>query len=141
MVDESYKTASIAKIHIRQGYLCTRPEGTVRVRLADDKAFMTVKGLTHDCIRDEWEYSIPASEAADILERCCTACIDKTRWIVPAGNGLRWEIDEFHGRHSGLVIAEVELPYPDFAFDCPGFIGEEVTGDSRYYNSVLSQQG
>ena len=80
VLDDSYKTAAIAKTHIRQGYLCTRPEGTVRVRLAGNEAFMTIKGINQGCTRDEWEYSIPEADAADILERCCTGCIDK-----PAG--------------------------------------------------------
>ncbi len=141
VLDDSYKTAAIAKTHIRQGYLCTRPEGTVRVRLAGNEAFMTIKGINQGCTRDEWEYSIPEADAADILERCCTGCIDKTRWIVPAGDGLNWEIDEFHGRHSSLVIAELELPHPDCTFELPGFVGKEVTGDPQYYNSVLSPQG
>ena len=74
-----------------------------------------------------------------MLRSCCgTRIIEKTRYIVPAGNGLKWEVDVFHGRHDGLVLAEIELPAEDTPFDIPAFIGDEVTGDVRYYNSVLS---
>ena len=143
VVNDSYKKLASEEHNIVQAYLSTRPDATVRVRLFDDKAFLTVKGRNKGAVRDEWEYPIPPSDARAMIERCATEghVIEKTRLIVDAGMGLKWEIDEFHGRHSSLVIAELELPHPDCTFELPGFVGKEVTGDPQYYNSVLSQQG
>lgn len=123
---------------IRQAYISDRPEATVRVRVTDDRGYLTVKGKNHGASRDEWEYEIPAGDATDIAYRLCGGwAIDKERFLVPFG-GFTWEIDVFHGRHEGLMLAEVELPAEDVAVTLPSFIGDEVTGDSRYYNSVLA---
>lgn len=123
---------------IRQGYLCDVPERTVRVRLAGGKAWLTVKGLTHGATRAEFEYPIPAAEAVEMLDGLCISVLEKTRWRVPFG-GRSWEVDEFHGRHAGLVVAEIELESEDAKIDLPPWIGREVTDDPRYYNSNLAK--
>ncbi|MDE6208005.1 MAG: CYTH domain-containing protein [Muribaculaceae bacterium] len=135
---DSYKTAAFAHTEIIQGYLSTSPDATVRLRLHDDKAYITVKTRTDGCTRGEWEYEIPHEEALEMLPACGTHLIEKTRWLVAGSNGLTWEVDEFHGRHAGLVVAEIELPSEDSPFERPDFIGAEVTGQPQYYNSVLS---
>lgn len=137
--DESYKALATENIEIRQGYLSTDPEATVRVRVAGDKAFLTVKGRNRGAVRNEWEYPVPASDAITMLTCCGGRTVEKTRWIVPAEKGLKWEVDEFHGRHEGLVVAEIELPAEDTPFVRPAFVGREVTGEPQYYNSALSQ--
>ena len=97
-------------------------------------AFLTVKSRTHGCERGEWEYPIPVSDAIEIMDACsCSAMISKTRYIVG-----RWEVDEFHGRLSGLTVAEIELQNAEEHFEKPAFLGREVTGDIRYYNSALT---
>ena len=137
--DDSFKQLATAKHHICQAYISADPDGTVRVRIKDDKAFITVKTRNHGCVRNEWEYEIPLSDAKEMIAACRGGVIDKTRYIIPADNGLVWEIDEFHGRHQGLVVAEIELPSEDASFALPAFIGQEVTGNPAYYNSSLSQ--
>ena len=130
VVNDSYKKLASEEHHIVQAYLSTRPDATVRVRLFDDKAFLTVKGRNKGAVRDEWEYPIPPSDAHAMIERCATE--------GHAGMGLKWEIDEFHGHHQGLVVAEIELPEIGTSYTLPEFIGKEVTGDPRYYNSSLA---
>lgn len=138
VINSSYRSLAIAKIDISQAYLCTDPDATVRLRIFGEHASITIKGRSVGACRGEWEYQIPLQDALDMLTACCgNRKLEKTRYIVDAGNGLRWEIDEFHGRHEGLVIAEIELPAEDTSFDKPLFIGDEVTGDTRYYNSNL----
>lgn len=137
--DMSFKALAVRRADMAQGYLSTDADATVRVRVAGEQAWITVKSRNRDAVRDEWEYPVPVGDATDMIHTCCgTRIIEKTRYIVPAGNGLRWEVDVFHGRHEGLVVAEIELPSETASFDVPEFIGEEVTGDPRYYNSVLS---
>lgn len=133
----SYRETASARHNIVQGYLCRDINATVRIRILDDKAFLTIKGRNHGIVRDEWEYPIPTADAKEMLERCTKgSIIEKTRYIVPSGD-LNWEIDEFHGSHSGLVLAEIELPDEKTDFRLPDFIGTEVSGDPRYYNSNL----
>lgn len=133
----SYLTMAAGRIDIVQAYLNRDPRATVRVRIAGDRAFLTVKGVNDGAVRDEWEYGIPLGDARQIVARCASgAIIEKTRWLVDFG-GFRWEVDEFHGDNSGLVVAEIELPSADTPFDLPPFVGKEVTGDPRYYNSSL----
>lgn len=135
--NSSFMDISDSRRDIKQGYISRRPEGTVRVRICGDKAFLTVKGRNKGAVRDEWEYQVPVEDAMQMLARCTEGnVIEKTRYIVPFG-GLKWEIDVFHGAHEGLVVAEIELPAPDTPFTQPPFIGREVTGDQRYYNSNL----
>lgn len=125
--------------HLVQGYLSHEPHATVRVRIQGQQAWLTLKGKTHGASRSEFEYSIPVADAHAMLEEMCAGgVIDKTRYRVPVGEHL-WEIDVFHGDNHGLVVAEVELDSEDQAFDRPSWLGEEVTGDSRYYNSALSR--
>ncbi len=134
--DDSYRALATEAHHIRQAYLSTVPDATVRLRILDSQAFITVKGRNHGAERSEWEYEIPVADAEEMLAQCSqTPILDKTRYR--AG---RWEIDEFHGPLEGLVVAEIELEDADETFALPEFIGEEVTGDPRYYNSTLATQ-
>ena len=121
----------------RQGYLCTVPERTVRVRLVRDQGFLTVKGVTVGAARAEYEYEIPAGEATEMLDELCERpLIEKTRYRVEH-HGMVWEIDKFAGDNAGLIIAEVELEKEDQAVVLPDWVGKEVTGDRRYYNASL----
>lgn len=135
VVDDSYKPLAQSKIEIVQGYLSTDPDRTVRVRICGDDAWLTIKSRNHGCVRGEWEYPIPMSDARQLLP-LAKNCISKTRYKYG-----RWEIDEFHDRHEGLVLAEIELKAPDEPFDIPAFIGREVTDDPKYYNSVIASRG
>lgn len=120
----------------RQGYLCTDPARVVRVRVLGDRAFLTIKGAAAGASRAEFEYAIPPGDARELLNLCERTLIEKTRYTVPHG-GLVWEIDEFHGANAGLVVAECELQAEDQRVDRPDWVGEEVTGDARYFNSNL----
>lgn len=136
--DLTFIQAATSSRHIRQTYLSANPDATVRLRIADDSAFITVKGRNSGAVRDEWEYPVPVSDAEEMAERLCGGfSIDKTRYIVDF-EGWRWEVDLFHGRHEGLILAEVEMPSADSNPPLPPFLGKEVTGDPRYYNSTLS---
>lgn len=121
----------------RQGYLNDKNQATVRVRIAGARAFLTVKGPTTGLSRKEFEYAIPVADAEDMLALCSGPLVEKKRWIVPMGD-LKWEVDEFLGQNSGLVIAEIELPDEGHAFEKPDWVGEEVSYDKRYFNSNLS---
>lgn len=123
-------------VECRQGYLCAAPERTVRVRVLGERAFLTIKGPTAGATRAEFEYAIPPDDARQLLGLCERPLIEKTRYAVPHG-GLVWEVDEFHGANQGLVVAECELQAEDQAVDKPEWVGEEVTGDARYFNSSL----
>ena len=121
----------------RQGYLNSAKERTVRVRTAEDKAFLTIKGLTVGATRAEYEYEIPFDEGKAMLDALAEKpLIEKKRYKIPAG-GLTWEIDEFLGDNAGLIVAEVELKSEDQAFERPAWLSDEVTGDPRYYNANL----
>lgn len=133
----AYRVLAVKAREMAQGYICREPDSTVRVRVADGEGFITVKTRNHGATRNEWEYPIPAADARDMLAEACGPLVEKTRYVVPAGDGLNWEVDEFHGRLEGLVVAEIELPSEDTPFARPEFIGSEVTGDPRYYNSNL----
>lgn len=135
---DSFRLQSTGCRRMTQFYLSADPERTVRVRIADDGAWLTVKGLTSGCTRREWEYAIPVSDAREMQAIAVGRVVAKTRYIVPAGNGLCWEVDVFDGQLAGLVVAEIELPAEDAPFHRPDFIGREVTGDAAYYNSALA---
>lgn len=121
----------------RQGYLSTVKERVVRVRTIDDKGYLTIKGITTGATRLEFEYEIPVEDANQMLDELCERpLIEKTRYVVEYG-GLTWEIDEFAGENQGLILAEVELSSEDQQIELPDWIGEEVTGDPRYFNSNL----
>ena len=136
--DNSYKQQARASSHIRQGYICSERGRTVRVRLRDDEAFLTIKGPSLDggLSRYEFEKAITPEEGRQLLLLCDPGIIDKTRYLVDYASHT-FEVDEFHGDNDGLVIAEVELKAADEPYEKPDFIGEEVTGDRRYYNSHL----
>ncbi len=133
-----YRNMATSHSVISQGYISTDKERTVRVRIKDDAAFITIKGLTNGAVRNEWEYPIPVADAEELLTLCVGKIIKKTRYLVPFEE-FTWEIDEFSGVHEGLTIAEIELPTAETAFAKPLFIGKEVTDDPRFYNSCLSQ--
>ena len=136
--NENFKTETFKQTRITQGYLSSVPERTVRIRVKGEKGFITIKGIGNDsgASRFEWEKEIPIAEVEELLKICEPGVIDKTRYLVPAGKHT-FEIDEFHGENEGLTIAEVELAAEDETFEKPAFLGAEVTGDVRYYNSML----
>lgn len=134
--DDSFRAMASFTFHILQGYLNRDPERTVRIRIRNDSAFLTVKGKTIGCERDEFEYEIPLEEGLQMLKMCTGRILDKTRYIVPY-KGHVWEVDEYHGDLQGLVVTEVELKSAKEVVSLPPFAGKEVTGDPRYYNSQL----
>ena len=143
LVDGSFKEHAFRAYDVRQGYLCSDPDRTVRVRLRGDQGFITVKGRgdASGTTRFEWEKEIPAGEAEALLALAEPGIIDKTRYLIHNTDGIHvWEVDEFHGSNEGLVLAEIELDDEDDAFDRPSWLGAEVTGDPRYYNSSLSRK-
>jgi adenylate cyclase len=122
---------------MRQGYLSSHPERVVRVRIAGEQAFMTIKGKNVGASRGEWEYPLPLADASELLERLCEQpLIEKYRRRISHA-GFVWEVDEFLGANAGLVVAEIELPAEDTVFDKPEWVGAEVTSDVRYLNSNL----
>ncbi|MDE6378466.1 MAG: CYTH domain-containing protein [Duncaniella sp.] len=135
--NRGYADCSVSNCRVRQSYLSDRREATVRIRTAGREAWLTVKGANQGAVRDEWEWAIPLSDAEEMAQRLTAGwAIDKTRYRVPF-KGFTWEVDEFHGRLEGLVVAEVELPSADTEVELPPFVGREVTGDPAYYNSNL----
>jgi len=123
--------------HYRQGYLSTVKERTVRVRTIDDKGFLTIKGISVGASRAEYEYEISVDDANAMLDKLCERpLIEKTRYKIEH-QGFIWEVDEFEGDNQGLIVAEIELKDENQKFDLPQWIGEEVTGDPRYFNSNL----
>jgi adenylate cyclase len=122
-----------------QGYLSRDKERTVRVRIAGDKAFLTIKGISRGASRAEFEYEIPVADAGELLKLSDGPVIQKTRYIV-VHDGSKWEVDEFHGDNAGLVVAEIELTSEEQPFTRPPWLGNEVTHDSRYFNSSLATQ-
>lgn len=126
-------------VFYRQGYLSSVKERTVRVRTIDDKGFLTIKGVTTGISRSEYEYEIPVNDANQMLDNLCERpFIEKNRAKVSFG-GLIWEVDEFFGDNLGLVIAEVELSDENQKYEIPSWIGDEVSGDPRYFNSNLTK--
>ncbi|QYF92247.1 CYTH domain-containing protein [Massilia sp. PAMC28688] len=136
VVSDAWRTLGQAVL-LRQGYLSSNPDRTVRVRIEGDTGTMTVKGRSEGATRAEWEYAIPVTEAAELLDRLCEQpLIEKYRRRIPVGSHV-WEVDEFLGANLGLVVAEIELGAEDEAFERPDWIGAEVTHDRRYFNSSL----
>ncbi len=140
--NDSWRKLVQTGVLIRQGYLCRTAEYTsVRVRRMGDAAFLTVKSPRQSISRLEYEYTIPAAEADQMLELLCRKpLVEKYRYCIPAENGLCWEIDEFLGVNAGLVLAEIELPDADMEIILPDWIGEDVSTDPRYFNSNLNGQ-
>lgn len=139
--NNSFKNDAFKKIHIKQGFLNSDKERTVRVRLTDSQGFLTVKGLSgnNGLSRFEWEKEISKTDAEALFELCEKGLIEKTRHLVETGNHI-FEIDEFFGDNEGLIIAEIELNHATELFKKPAWLGEEVTGNIKYYNSQLSKQ-
>ena len=138
---EAYKEVAKHKERIVQGFLNTYKERTVRVRIKGDAGYITVKGVSNSegTTRFEWEKEISVSEAEALLRICEVGSIDKMRYEIPVGKHV-FEVDEFFGSNAGLVVAEIELSEVNEAFIKPEWLGEEVTGDIRYYNSLLSKK-
>ena len=138
LVKGDYKSNSKKETRITQGYLSSVPERTVRVRIKGDKGFITIKGIGNasGASRYEWEKEIPVSEVKELLELCEPGVIDKTRFLVDSGKHT-FEVDEFYGDNEGLTVAEVELSDEHEEFIKPEWLGEEVTGDTKYFNSML----
>lgn len=123
----------------RQGYLMAEPGKTVRVRVAGDQGFITIKGASQGIARSEFEYPIPLADAEELLANLCDRpLIEKTRYKIPLDNVV-WEVDEFAGENTGLIMAEVELQDANQSIQIPDWIGQEVSGDRRYYNAYLSK--
>lgn len=129
---------SAEPVYFSQGYLNRDKARTVRVRIAGERAFLTIKGLTQGVSRAEFEYAIPVEDARQLLAICEQPLIEKNRRKIPFA-GFVWEVDEFLGDNLGLVVAEIELPSEDSEFAKPDWVGQEVTHDQRYFNSNLSQ--
>ncbi len=139
---DCFKKEAFKAIEIIQGYLSSVPERTVRVRVKGEKGFITIKGIGNDsgAARFEWEKEIPVDEVKQLLEIAEPGIIDKTRYLVKNTDGIHtWEVDEFHGDNDRLTVAEIELADENEPFDKPAWLGEEVTGNSKYYNSMLMQ--
>jgi len=140
VLSDGYKRNATAQERIVQGFLNTHPERTVRVRIKDKKAFLTVKGKSNKTgtTRFEWETEINVAEATNLIDLCEAVILEKIRFRIPFGNHV-FEVDEFLGENKGLVVAEIELQHEDELFDVPEWLGKEVTGEVKYYNSQLSQ--
>lgn len=140
VVSDTYKKEAFSKKRIIQGYLSSNPERTVRVRIKENKAYLTIKGSSNasGMSRFEWEKEIAVDEAKNLLLLCEKGVIDKTRFEVKIGNHT-YEVDEFYGENEGLEMAEIELESETEIFEKPNWLGEEVTNDNRYYNSYLSK--
>lgn len=138
LVKGEFKSLAYSQSHIVQGYISSAHGRTVRIRIRDEKGYLTIKGASNasGTSRYEWEKEIPFSEAQELMKLCEPGIIDKTRYLVKSGKHT-FEVDEFYGENEGLILAEVELGSEDELFEKPSFIGEEVTGDVRYYNSNL----
>jgi adenylate cyclase len=140
LVRGNYKSSIQQSIRIIQGYLCSSPEKTVRVRIKGEKAFLTIKGKSNasGTSRYEWENEIAVVDAEQLLHLCDVGMIDKTRNLIKAGEHI-FEVDEFHGDNEGLTIAEIELRSENESFFTPDWLGDEVTGDVKYYNAMLAK--
>lgn len=138
LIKGEFKSLAYSQTHIVQGYISSAHGRTVRIRIRDEKGYLTIKGASNasGTSRYEWEKEIPFSEAQELMKLCEPGIIDKTRYLVKSGKHT-FEVDEFYGENEGLILAEVELGSEDELFEKPSFIGEEVTGDVRYYNSNL----
>lgn len=140
VVSEDFKNEAFKNFSIKQGFLNTDPERTVRLRITGDKAFITIKGKSskNGLSRFEWEKKIDVKEAEALFELCEPGIIEKTRYLVKAGDFV-FEIDEFYGENEGLAVAEIELNNEADTFEKPQWLGTEVTGEVKYYNSQLSK--
>lgn len=138
LANDSWKDVAGGGVRMSQGYLSRKRGRTVRVRIAGNDAWLTIKGAADGISRLEFEYPVPMDDAVQLLGLCEPSVIEKTRYRIPYG-GFLWEVDVFHGENEGLVVAEVELEDAGERPDLPPWIGEDVSADRRYANSVLSQ--
>ncbi|MCX6302931.1 MAG: CYTH domain-containing protein [Bacteroidia bacterium] len=138
LVKGEFRHLAIKKVNIKQTYLSIDPDKTIRVRTAGRKAFLTIKSKPHgiSIARGEWEIQIPMADAVEIMKICLPGKIEKTRHMVPQGKHI-FEVDVFHDKNEGLVIAEIELGSESEKFEKPDWLGDEVTGKSEYYNANL----
>ena len=139
--NDSFKASAVKTIFIEQGYLTNGKDCTVRVRIADENAVITIKSKNndHSIAHHEWEYAIPLEDARTMMTICGSNVIRKTRHLIPAGKHT-FEVDVFHDDNDGLVIAEVELSAEDEPFEHPNWLGKEVTGEKRYYNAFIARE-
>lgn len=139
VLTNDFITEAYSEKRITQGYLSSHPERTVRVRVKGDKGYLTIKGKSNasGTTRMEWETEIPVAEAQQLLALCEKGTIDKTRYEVKSASHVV-EVDIFHGENEGLIMAEIELEDENEAFEKPEWLGQEVTGDERFYNAYLS---
>ena len=140
MKSDAFKTHASSKVRIVQGFLNTHAERTVRIRIKDELAFLTIKGKsnTSGTSRFEWEKEIDVTDAELLLDLCEEGILEKTRYEIPSGKHI-YEVDEFYGANQGLIVAEIELNNENETFEKPDWIGKEVTGTIKYYNSQLSK--
>lgn len=140
LVKGDFSHQIISSQRIVQGYICSQPGRTVRVRIRGERGFLTIKGASDEkgLSRYEFEQEIPIADAEELLKLCEPGVIDKVRNLVPAGRHI-WEVDVFHGENEGLILAEIELAYENEPFKHPDWLGIEVSGDRRYYNSMLTK--
>jgi adenylate cyclase len=138
LIKGEFKHFATKEMKIIQAYLSIDPDKTIRLRISDDKAILTVKGRPagNSISRKEWEVQIPLNDAREMMQLCLPGQISKTRYLIPAGRHT-FEIDVFHEKNEGLIIAEIELNSEDEHFEKPGWLGEEVTGNPKYYNANL----
>ncbi len=125
-------------VPLRQGYMVMDAQKAIRIRLTQDKGFITIKGETKGSVRNEFDYAIPKEDAIQLLDIFCPWEVSKRRYLL-SFEGKTWEVDVFEGKNSGLIVAEIELKSADEIFEKPGWIGEEVTDDARYYNACLAE--
>lgn len=140
IANKDYEALISSSYHIKQGYLCRDIKRNVRIRITEEKAYITIKGKStaNGLSRYEWEKEIPKVEAENLFKLCQEGYVEKIRHIVPY-QGLVIEIDEFLGNNQDLILAEVELPTTNTPFNPPTFLGKEVSGQKEYYNSYLSE--
>jgi adenylate cyclase len=138
LIRSEFRHLAVKEIKITQSYLSIDPDKTIRLRIADDKAYLTIKSRPrrNSITRNEWEIEIPVKDAEEMMNICLPGRIVKTRYLVPSGNHT-FEVDVFHEKNEGLIIAEIELKSDDEHFDKPTWLGEEVTGIPKYYNANL----
>jgi adenylate cyclase len=138
LVKGEFKHLAVKQAEILQRYLCIDNEKTIRLRITGNEAFITIKSkpLKNSITRSEWEIPVPVSEAIEIIRICLPGKIEKTRYYIPAGKHV-FEVDAFHDKNEGLIIAEIELSYESEEFEKPAWLGEEVTGQPEYYNANL----
>ena len=141
LVIGDFKSQAFEQSRIVQGYISSARGRTVRVRIRNGRGYLTIKGASNESgtSRYEWEKELPLHEAEELMKLCEPGVIDKTRYLVRSGEHI-FEVDEFYGENEGLIVAEVELNAEDEAFVKPSFIGQEVTGDVRYYNTQLMKK-